>query len=113
LGTNDASAKTLTARNFKPAYTAFIARVRSKYPNALILCALGSLLTGADRSNTERFLNEIVDELGAQGNKQVKVLDLGTQDALAGTGCSWHPNVAEDARMAALLAAELEADLGW
>jgi hypothetical protein len=58
-------------------------------------------------------LNEIVDELGAQGNKQVKVLDLGTQDALAGTGCSWHPNVAEDARMAALLAAELEADLGW
>jgi hypothetical protein len=41
------------------------------------------------------------------------LLDLGTQDALAGTGCSWHPNVAEDARMAALLAAELKASLGW
>lgn len=113
LGTNDASAKTLTAQNFKPAYTKFVATLRSQYPNALLLCALGSMLSGADRSNVEQFLKEIVAELGDKGDKQVKLLDLGTQDALAGTGCSWHPNVAEDARMAALLAAELRASLGW
>jgi hypothetical protein len=113
LGTNDASAKTLTAQNFKPAYTAFIATIRSKYPDALILCALGSMLSGADRSNAQQFLEEIVTELGAKGDAQVKLLDLGSQNVLAGTGCSWHPNVAEDARMAALLASALETNLGW
>jgi hypothetical protein len=113
LGTNDATAKTLTAQNFKPAYLAFIATVRSKYPQALILCALGSMLSGVDRTNAEQFLKEIVAELGGKGDEKVKLLDLGTQDALAGTGCSWHPNITEDARMAALLAAELQASLGW
>lgn len=113
LGTNDASAKTLTAQNFKPAYTAFIATIRSKYPDALILCALGSMLSGADRSSAQQFLMEIVSEHAAKGDAQVKLLDLGTQDALAGTGCAWHPNVAEDARMAGLLAGALEANLGW
>ena len=47
------------------------------------------------------------------GDAKVKYLDLGTQDALQGTGCDWHPNVAEDARMAGLLEAELKASLGW
>ena len=110
LGTNDGSANNLTSEKFKPAYSAFIATIREKYPQALILCALGSMLSGTNRDNAEQYLNEIVDELG---DAKVKFLDLGTQDALLGTGCSWHPNVAEDARMGGLLAAELSASLGW
>ena len=108
LGTNDASAHNLSADKFKPAYSAFLATIRSKYPDALILCAVGSMLSGADRNNALTYLQELAASRAEQGDKKVKVLDLGTQDALNGTGCAWHPNVAEDARMAGLLAAELK-----
>ncbi|HKY34434.1 MAG TPA: SGNH/GDSL hydrolase family protein [Polyangiaceae bacterium] len=110
LGTNDGSANNLTSEKYKPAYTAFVTTIREKYPDALILCALGSMLSGTNRDNAEQYLNEIVDELG---DDKVKFLDLGTQDVLQGTGCAWHPNVAEDARMAGLLEAELKASLAW
>jgi hypothetical protein len=113
LGTNDASAHNLTADKFKPAYSAFLDTIRSKYPDALILCAVGSMLSGVDRTNALMYLQELVKNRADQGDKKVKVLDLGTQDALKGTGCSWHPNVAEDARMAGLLAAELKSSLSW
>jgi len=113
LGTNDASAKNLTAEKFKPAYSAFLATVRAKYPGAVILCAVGSMIYGADRDNALLYLGQIVADRVAQGDKKVEVLDLGSQDANQGTGCDWHPNVAEDARMAAILAAKLKTSLGW
>jgi hypothetical protein len=113
LGTNDSSAHNLTADKFKPAYAAFLTTIRGKYPDALILCAVGSMLSGTDRSNAVTYINELAADRAAQGDDKVKLLDLGTQDALQGTGCSWHPNVAEDARMAGLLAAELKSSLGW
>jgi hypothetical protein len=113
LGTNDSSAHTLTAANFKPAYAAFLATVRSKYPHALILCAVGSMLYGADRASAVQYIEELVAARAARGDANVKLLELGSQDPLQGTGCSWHPNVAEDARMAGLLVAELKASLGW
>ena len=113
LGTNDSSAKNLTADKFKPAYSAFLTTVRAKYPAALVLCAVGSMMSGADRDNAVKYINELVSERAAQGDTKLKLLDLGTQDVLKGTGCSWHPNVAEDQRMATLLAAELESSLGW
>lgn len=113
LGTNDSSAHTLTADNFKPAYAAFLTTIRSKYPNALILCAVGSMLYGADRTNAVQYIEELVAARAAQGDKDLKLLELGSQDPLQGTGCHWHPNVAEDARMAGLLVAELKASLGW
>ena len=113
LGTNDSSAHNLTADKFKPAYAAFLSTVRTKYPNALILCAVGSMLWGADRSNAVQYIEELVAARVAQGDKDVKLLELGSQDPSQGTGCSWHPNVAEDARMAGLLTAELKNSLGW
>lgn len=113
LGTNDSSAKNLTADKFKPAYATFLTTVRGKYPDALILCAVGSMMSGTERANAVKFINELVADRSAQGDKKVKLLDLGTQDVLQGTGCGWHPNAADDARMAGLLTTELKASLGW
>lgn len=113
LGTNDASAKNLTAEKFKPAYSAFISTIRGKYPGALILCAVGSMLFGPDRDNAKQYLTELIADLETKGDGRVKLLDLGSQDPLKGTGCDWHPNRDEDARMAAVLASELQASLGW
>jgi hypothetical protein len=113
LGTNDASAKNLTAAKFKPAYAAFVGKVREKYPDALILCAVGSMLGQAEHALALEFLGAIANDRKSAGDARVKVLDLGTQDALLGTGCAWHPNVAEDKRMADLLTKELRQSLGW
>jgi lysophospholipase L1-like esterase len=113
LGTNDATAKNLTAEKFKPAYSAFLAAVRAQYPDALILCAVGSMIYGADRDNALLYLGQIVADRVAQGDEKVELLDLGSQDANKGTGCDWHPNVAEDARLASVLSAKLKTSLGW
>jgi lysophospholipase L1-like esterase len=113
LGTNDATAKNLTADKFKPAYSEFIATIRGKYPNTLILCAVGSMLSGPDRDNAKTYLNEMIADLAAKGDQKLKLLDLGTQDVSKGTGCDWHPNTVEDARLGSLLANELKASLGW
>jgi len=40
-------------------------------------------------------------------------LNFGSQDATKGTGCDWHPNAAEQKRMADILTAELKTSLGW
>jgi lysophospholipase L1-like esterase len=113
LGTNDAAAKNLTADKFKPAYSAFIATIRGKYPNTLILCAVGSMISGTDRDNAKTYLTEVIADLAAKGDQKLKLLDLGTQDANMGTGCDWHPSKAEQARLGMLLATELKASLGW
>jgi hypothetical protein len=44
---------------------------------------------------------------------KVAFVDLGSQDALQGTGCDWHPDVAEDQRMADTLAPVMRLKLGW
>jgi hypothetical protein len=41
------------------------------------------------------------------------MLDFGQQNISAGSGCSYHPNTMEHARLAELFATELQADLGW
>src|SRR6185369_9336946 len=110
LGTNDSSAHNLTAEKFKPAYSAFVATVRSKYPSALIVCAVGSLMSGTDRDDAVKYIKEILTDLA---DKNAKFLDLGSQDVNKSTGCDWHPSSAEDARMAGVLSADLKASLGW
>ena len=113
LGTNDATAHNLTAEKFKPAYAAFLGSVRARYPGSLLLCAVGSMLSSPARDQALQYLAELVAERAAHGDTKVKLLDLGMQDVLKGTGCQWHPNVAEDQRMAGVLVAALKANFGF
>jgi endoglucanase len=114
LGTNDFSANmSLPESSFSTAYKAFVGTVHEKYPDALILCAIGPLLYGTGLTNATAYINALVTELNAAGNQKVKVLDFGQQNASLGTGCDWHPNVAENQRMADLLTKELRNSLGW
>jgi len=113
LGTNDATAHNLTADKLVPAYVAFLVGVRAKYPRALVLCAVGSMLAGGEHAVAMQLVSEVIAERARQGDRNVRLLDLGTQDVQAGTGCSWHPNLAEDQRMASLLTAALKSGLGW
>jgi lysophospholipase L1-like esterase len=114
LGTNDFSADmALGEAAFSGAYRAFLGTVRAKYPAALILCAIGPLLYGTGLTNATAYINALVAEANQNGDQNVKVLDFGQQNASLGTGCDWHPNVAENQRMADRLVTELEQALGW
>ena len=114
LGTNDFSANMdLAAEPFSNAYRTFIGTIRGKYPDALILCAIGSMLYGTGLTNATAYIEALVADLNDAGDQKVKVLNFGQQNSSLGTGCDWHPSVAENERMADMLAAELQNSLGW
>lgn len=114
LGTNDFSADmNLAADAFTAPLVAFLATVRQKYPDAWIYCAIGPLLYDAGLVNARTYIGDVVANLNAAGDGKVKVLDFGQQNILLGTGCDYHPSVAEHQRMGEMLVGVLRADLGW
>jgi hypothetical protein len=114
LGTNDFSANANLGKDtFSAPYKAFLATLRAKYPNAWIYCALGPLLYGSGLTNATSYINAIVADTNAAGDKKVKLLDFGSQDTSKGTGCDYHPNAVEQQRMADILTKELKTTLGW
>ena len=70
-------------------------------------------MAGTYRDDVVEHIKEILAERSTQGDKNVKVLGLGSQEMNQGTGCDWNPNVVDNARMAAILSAELGTSLGW
>jgi len=116
LGTND-MAQGDPGDAYGTALLAFLEEVRSQYPGAWIVLAAGSMLGDAERGTILGYLESARDTRAAGGDERVSVLDLGAQDLGADgsvpTGCDWHPNVADHARMAALLEAELRDRLDW
>ena len=111
LGTND----------FNPgdpgsAYTmalgAFVDTVRGRYPDTWIFCAVGTMYSTAQHAKALSYAQSVVGSRGGDGGK-VGAVDLGSQDALQGTGCDWHPSAAEDQRMADVLVPVIKQKLGW
>jgi len=114
LGTNDFSADmNLGSAEFSGAYSSFITKIRAKYPDAFIFCAVGPMLYGTGLTNATSYIKAVVEAQNKGGDAKVKMLDFGSQDASKGTGCDWHPSVAENQRLADKLTQELKTALGW
>lgn len=113
LGTNDFARGDLGQEEFQGAYSAFLATVREKNPDAWIICMIGPLLYGTGLTSATTYINAAVDAAKAAGDTKVQVLDVGQQDATKGTGCDWHPSVAEHTIMADKLVTALKAALNW
>ncbi len=116
LGTNDwVGGDPGTA--YEDAYVAFLARVRAQYPDAWVFCVIGSMLGEPELGQVKTRLAAVVARRKALGDQRVSTFDFGTQDLGADgsvpTGCDWHPNVADHARMAVILKAQLSEKLGW
>jgi lysophospholipase L1-like esterase len=111
LGTNDfVPGDPGTA--YTTALSSFIDTVRAKYPAAWIFCAIGTMYTTAEAAQAQVYVQAAVASHGGDAGK-VAFVDLGSQDALQGTGCDWHPNVAEDQRMADTLVPVIKQKLNW
>lgn len=112
LGTNDYNTGD-PGTAYETAYSSFIARLRTHYPNAWIFLTIGSMNT-----DPKTRLANIVKTVSQQtGDTKLLAFDLGNQnvgsDGMVPTGCDWHPNVADHARMAAILKQQLQDKLGW
>ncbi|MCG6927005.1 MAG: GDSL-type esterase/lipase family protein [Acidobacteria bacterium] len=113
LGTNDISPGD-PGTAYETAYISFLQDVRSRYPEAWIFATIGSMLGGSELDTINAHLANVV---AALGDDRVVTFDLGTQEMGSNgeipTGCDWHPNVVDNARMAEIIKARLQTHLGW
>ncbi|HTV26049.1 MAG TPA: SGNH/GDSL hydrolase family protein [Polyangiaceae bacterium] len=115
LGTNDFStAVDPTDEEFVSAYVELLERVRTAYPDALILCTVGPLLNGADLTTARTDITTAVQQRIDAGDDQVQTFELAPQDgATDGLGCDYHPSLVTHEKMADVLTSKLAAELGW
>ncbi len=113
LGTNDFAMGDPGATPFEAAYTAFLATIRGKYPDAWIFCAVGPLLYGTGLSSATTYIQAVVAAANANGDAKVQYLVFAEENTSLGTGCDYHPNVTEQQAMADALVPALRTSLGW
>jgi lysophospholipase L1-like esterase len=114
LSTNDFSTAVDPAQaDFETAYAALIERVRAAYPEAVILCTVGPMLSGADLSTARSYISNAVQARVAAGDSGVKTFELAPTDAANGYGCDWHPSLRTHEIMAEALTGVLRSELGW
>jgi lysophospholipase L1-like esterase len=108
LGTND-SAKGDPGQPYEDAYVKLLGTVRSRNPKAWIFLTIGPMTAEPMRTTMVAHLANVVTKLA---DPKVVKIDIPVQDATS-TGCDYHPNVAEDRRMAETLRAPIASRLGW
>jgi len=89
------------------AYQGFVARVRSLYPNAYIVCALGSMEATRAGSVWPGYVSKAVQNLQANGDKRIDTLFFPF------TGYGQHPRVRHHQVNADLLTGFVRKRMGW
>jgi lysophospholipase L1-like esterase len=114
LGTNDISnGKGDPGMPFRDTYVTLLETIRGRYPNAHIFCIIAPLLNGGELTTIQGHIRAAVQARNAAGDAKVsgfEAIGAQTPDKFA---CQYHPNVAENQRMADLLVPELKSKLGW
>jgi lysophospholipase L1-like esterase len=112
LGTNDFATGD-PGMPFQTAYTTFVTDLRGHYPNARFFLAVGPTMSGAPYAAAKGYLTNVITARASAGDKNVALLEFGTQDPADGYGCDYHPNLTTHQKMSDKLVAALKADLGW
>jgi lysophospholipase L1-like esterase len=118
LGTNDVTRGDQQGP-FVASYLKLLQRVRVAYPGALVVCAVGPMLTdiyppGARTLTRARaYVQAAVEARKRAGDAKVIYLEFPAQDAANGYGCDYHPSSKTHAMMAQRLSAVLRTELGW
>ena len=89
------------------AYQAFVARVRSLYPKAYIVCALGSMDATRAGSPWPGYVKTAVGNLQAAGDRRIDTLFFPF------TGYGKHPRVAQHQANADMLTTFVRQRMGW
>jgi lysophospholipase L1-like esterase len=119
LGTNDFNKGNPTEADFIGAYRSFIQRARSRYPQAHIVCSVGSMMSdGWPKGNqalttTRDYLTRMVASFNKAGDQAVHYLEFDPQDSANGLGASYHPNLVTDRIMADKMVKSLRDIMKW
>lgn len=118
LATNDFGKAIPEEAGWTTAYEAFIKRLRTHYPRAVVYCAIGTMMgdwspTNKPLTTLRAYLKKIVSDMAAAGDLRVHVIDFGTQDMKNGLGSDWHPSKKTHEIMAAQLVETLRHDMDW
>jgi len=108
LGTNDMG-RGDPGRPLEDAYVALLRALRAKNPKAWVFLTIGTMSAEPGLSQMRAHLANVVSRFG---DAKVTTVALDTQDAQH-TGCDYHPNAAEQRRMADVIGAAVRAKLGW
>jgi lysophospholipase L1-like esterase len=107
------------ANEFKTKYGELVALVRSKYPDAQIVCAVQGMLNDDwpvgwnALTNVRTILQAVVNERHLASDLKVQYHELPRATESDLTGCDSHPNVAFHEKAAASVAAKLREITGW
>jgi hypothetical protein len=113
LGTND-FAKGDPGQAFATAYVAFLKKLRAQYPAALLVVALGTMLTDPSLSLARGYMQSAVTSAKAGGDAKVSFVEVPPQDCnVDGCGCDHHPSTVTQAKMGAAVAAHIKGLTGW
>ena len=113
LGSND-FAKGDPGAAFQAAYLKFVTELRGHYPAARFFLGVGPMFGSDEFAKASTYLKAVIAARASAGDKNLTLLDLGTQDGTAdGLGCDYHPSLKTHQKMADKLQAALKADLGW
>jgi lysophospholipase L1-like esterase len=112
LGTNDFATGD-PGSAYTAAYSAFLKTLRGKYPNAFIICALGTM--GDPQLSIARgYISSAVMAAKSGGDSKVSFLEMPTQDCnVDGCGCDYHPDLVTQSKMGAALAQQIRNVAGW
>ena len=119
LATNDFRKANPDEAGWVAAYVKFIGEIRTRYPNAPIYCAVGSMMSDWPTSRKPRttvlgYIAKVIEQTNVAGVPPVRLVDLGVQNEQQhGIGADWHPSVKTHEVMAEKLVAAFKADLGW
>ncbi|HEX8441143.1 SGNH/GDSL hydrolase family protein [Archangium sp.] len=107
LGTNDFAPGTPDATRFQAAYTDFVAQLRSYYPRARIICAVGPMLSDSyppgqnQWTLLQSWVSSVVKGFNDRGDARVHYLAFERQREPYGE--DWHPSATTHAAMATRL----------
>ena len=114
LGTNDISnGKGDPGMPFRDAYRGFVEMLRAKYPNALIICMIGPLLSGTELTTIQGHIRAVVQARNTAGDANIEYFGDVVAQTSDKAACQYHPNPAENLIVGNQLAGELRARLGW
>jgi lysophospholipase L1-like esterase len=119
LGTNNFATRDPGEERYVRVYTALVARVRRAYPQALIACLLGPMLSDVfpeGRQNltlARRYMKATMEKLQASGETNLAYVELPEQRHADGLGCAFHPSKKTHQLMADHLVKIARERLGW
>jgi lysophospholipase L1-like esterase len=112
LGTNDFSTDNdPELAEFVSVYLDMLNGIRARYPDAFIVCTVGPLLNGRDRTMALMGISEAVASTNDAGDDAVVAVEIGSSNP--SPGCDWHPSLATHEAMAEELSAPIAEYLDW